>query len=183
MATKCFVYIATSLDGFIARENGALDWLPQGETNDGEDFGYLRFFELIDTLVMGSHSYEKVLSFGEWPCTDKKVVVLSSRNLSIPEDLEFNVEVLNLKPRDLVQHLSQQGSKHLYIDGGKTIQAFIREGLIDEMTITRVPILLGTGRPLFGPVDNDTICHHIETTAFTNGFVQSRYTIQRQNLK
>ncbi|MCA9930974.1 MAG: dihydrofolate reductase [Anaerolineales bacterium] len=181
---KASVYIATSLDGFIARENGDLDWLPgadgsQVEANpeDG-DFGYSAFIESVDVLVMGRGTFEKVLSFGgAWPYGDKRVVVLSSRLTRLPDNLPQTVELKSGTPTDVVKELAASGAEHLYVDGGKTIQAFLNAGLIQELTITRIPVLIGSGLPLFGPVHKDLKLRHVETCVFSNGFVQSKYVV------
>lgn len=180
---KTSVYIATSLDGFIARKNGELDWLPgsdgshvESDQGDG-DFGYKAFMDSVDVLVMGRHTFEKVLSFGTWPYGSKRVVVLSSRLTQFPEGLPETVELKSGSPTELVKELAASDAQHLYIDGGKTIQAFINAGLIQELIITRIPVLIGSGIPLFGPIYKDLQLRHIETRAFTNGFVQSTYAI------
>ena len=181
---KASVYIATSLDGFIARENGALDWLPGGDgasSNDesnGEDFGYKAFMDSVDVLVIGRNTYETVLSFGQWPYGSKRVVVLSSTLARLANNLPPTVELKSCSPTELVQVLEVSGAKHLYIDGGKTIQGFLNAGLIQEIIITRIPILIGAGIPLFGPVNEDVKLRHIETRAFANGFVQSKYEVR-----
>jgi len=176
---KASVYIATSLDGFIARKNGALDWLPgaDGAANDStEDFGYQAFMDGVDHLVMGRNSFELVLSFGAWPY-EKPVTILSGSMKSLPPGLPDSVDLMNCSPQHLFQELEQRGRKSLYIDGGKTIQGFLSNRLIDELTLTRVPILLGEGIPLFGPLGKDIKLEHLETTSFPNGFVQSRYRV------
>ncbi len=180
---KASVYIATSLDGFIARENGDLDWLPgsDGSNGDGDsgdgDFGYKAFMDSVDVLVMGRNTFEKVLSFGAWPYGNKRVVVLSSRLTQLPDDLPETVELKSGSPTKLVQELAASGAQHLYIDGGKTIQTFLNAGLIQELIITRIPILIGRGIPLFGPVHQDLQLVHVETYIFSNGFVQSKYVV------
>lgn len=178
MGIKCSVFIATSLDGFIARKNGELDWLPgsDGAMND-EDHGYAEFFASIDTLVIGHNTYELVLGFGEWPYRGKKVVVLSSRFPNTPTRLADGVEGSSASPAELVNLLAACGSRYVYVDGGKTIQSFLQAGLIDEMTITRVPILLGEGIPLFGPLAQDVRLQHESTISFASGLVQSRYKV------
>jgi dihydrofolate reductase len=174
---KATVYIATSVDGFIARENGSVDWLPTGESASGEDYGYHDFMNSVDALVMGRNTYELVLSFGSWPYGEKPVVVLSSQQLEIPEDISNTVSVLSASPSEVVQRLAEQGYEHLYIDGGKTIQGFLREGLIQKIIITKVPILIGSGIPLFGTLPQDIRLRHIETLQFDNGLVQSKYEV------
>jgi dihydrofolate reductase len=173
---KASVYIATSIDGFIARPNGDIDWLTVDELA-GEDYGYQAFIDTVDVLVMGRHSFEKVLSFGVWPYEGKRVVVLSSRQLELPEHLSGKVEALNLSPPELTTHLAAQGATHLYIDGGQTIRGFLQAGLIDQLIITRIPILIGEGIPLFGSLPSDIKLKHLETQTFQNGLVQSRYAV------
>ncbi|QDV52715.1 dihydrofolate reductase family protein [Gimesia fumaroli] len=176
------VYIATSLDGFIARENGNLDWLPGSDgtsEQSEEDFGYHEFMDSVDVLIMGRKTFETVLSFEiEWPYSEKQVIVLSSQPLQIPNDLPATVESSTSSPAELIQQLSEKGYQRAYIDGGKTIQSFLNAGLIQDMIITRIPVLIGSGIPLFGPVDNDRKLRHINTRTFENGFVQSEYELE-----
>lgn len=176
---KASVYIAASLDGFIARENGDLDWLPGAAGEAGqEDYGYQAFISTVDVLVMGRSTFEKVLTFGDWPYTGKAVVVLSHGLLAIPEKLASGVEASSLAPRALLDELDRRGLRHAYVDGGRTIQGFLREGLIDELTVTTVPVLLGGGIPLFGPLTQDIRLRHLETRAYPNGLVQNRYALR-----
>lgn len=178
MDIKCSVFIATSLDGFIARRNGAIDWLTDpSNANAGEDYGYKEFINSVDTLVMGRKTYELALTFGEWPYTGKKVVVLSSASPKVPEQLSGSVEILSGPPDELVGRLSQRGARHLYVDGGVTIQGFLKAGLIDEMIITQIPILIGDGIPLFGILEQDIRFRLIETKTYQSGFVQSKYQV------
>lgn len=176
---KVSVYIATSLDGFIARADGTLDWLPVGSDEaTGDDYGYHEFMDSVDYLVMGRNTFEVVLGFGgEWPYGQKRVVVLTSRPLELPADLTEMVETMSGSPREVTDRLAERGAKHLYIDGGQTIQRFLTEGLIQQLIITRIPVLIGDGIPLFGPLPNDVKLKHIETQSFANGMVQSRYEV------
>jgi len=177
---KASVYIATSLDGFIARENGELDWLPQpgDDAENGEDYGYRAFMDSVDALVMGRNTYETVLSFGgQWPYGGKPVIVLSSGLVDIPESIASTVESTSDSPAELVERLSARGMNHLYIDGGKTIQSFLNAGLIRQLIITRIPVLIGSGIPLFGPLEQDIKLDHIRTRAFASGMVQSAYEV------
>ena len=177
MAVKISVYIATSADGFIARKNGDIDWLPPG-SESGEDYGYAEFMSAIDHIVMGRNSFEKVITFGAWPY-DKKVIVLTSRDLTLPPNLADKVEPLHLSPRELIQEMDIRGAKGIYLDGGVAIQRFLREGLVDEMTITTIPVLIGEGLPLFSATGKDIKLELINSTAFRNGFVQNKYKIYK----
>ena len=184
---KASVYIATSLDGFIARENGGLDWLEgggegsndevNGDKRQGEDYGYKAFMNSVDALVMGRNTYEKVRSFGGWTYGDKPVVVLSSRLVEIPEHLSKTVEAMSGSPGEVVARLSERGMKHLYIDGGVTLQRFLRAGLIQRLIITRIPVLIGAGIPLFGPLGGDIKLRHVRTQSYPSGLVQSEYEV------
>ena len=169
---KASVFIATSIDGFIARENGALDWLP----TDGEPHGYEEFMATVDALVMGRKTFETVLTFGSWPF-DKPVVVLTSKPSELAAPPGARCEMMDGTPQEIVDRLAKHGMKHLYIDGGDTIRRFLEAGLIQRMTITRIPVLLGTGIPLFGPFGRDIRLEHIATRAYPSGLVQSEYAI------
>lgn len=177
---KFSVYIATSLDGFIARPDGGLDWLPQPQAApDGEDYGYQAFSDSIDTLVMGRATYEKALTFGAWPYEGKRTVVLSSGQPAIPNHLKPHVETTGLLPHALAEHLVKTGSRSVYVDGGKTIQSFLRAGLIDEITLTMVPVLIGSGLPLFGPIEADVRLELMSSRSFADGLVQSTYRVRK----
>ncbi len=177
MTLQTSVYIATTLDGFIARAGGSLDWL---EHDSGEaDYGFNAFMTSIDCLVIGRITFEKVLGFGDWPYSGKHVIVPSTNlsNNDIPEELRAGVEVVNGNPADLLAALEARGFKHAWVDGGDTIQRFLRAGLIDEITISRIPILIGNGIPLFGVIDGDIRLSHVSTTSFDSGLVQSLYRV------
>lgn len=178
---KTSVYIATSLDGFIAREDGALDWLPgsDGQDDTDEDYGFHAFMAGIDTLVMGRNTYELVLSSGQWPYGGKRVIVLSNTLDKLADELPDTVELKAGPPTALAAQLQASGTQHLYVDGGKTIQGFLKAGLIDEIIITRVPVLIGRGLALFGPLEQDITVQHLQTRTYDNGFVQSRYAIKK----
>lgn len=174
MTVKVSVYIATSLDGFIARKNGDIDWLTGG--GSGEDYGYTEFMSTINYVVMGRNTYEKVLTFGGWGY-EKKVIVLSSKQIEIKDKLKDKVEALNLPPKKLVKELEKRKVKHIYLDGGVTIQRFLREGLVDEMTITTIPVLIGEGLPLFGSLEKDIKLKLLKSESFKSGFVQNKYKV------
>jgi dihydrofolate reductase len=166
------------LDGFIARENGDLDWLPAGGgVSADEDYGYKTFMSTVDALVMGRHTYEKVRTFGDWPYGDKPVVVLSTRQLTIPPFLAKSVESMSGTPAEVLARLAARGARHLYVDGGKTIQLFLDAGAIQRLIITRIPVLIGQGIPLFGPLQRDVRLRHIETRQYASGLVQSEYEV------
>lgn len=169
------VFIATSLDGFIARSNGDIDWLPAVEA--GEDYGYHAFVAGINAIVMGRASYEKVLSFGEWPYGATPVVVLSTRALTIPPEHADRVVQMRGAPAEIVAQCAARGWHELYVDGGATIQRFLAAGLVDRLIVTRVPVLLGEGLPLFGPTGRDLRVAHVKTHAYPNGLVQSEYRV------
>lgn len=171
------VFIATSLDGFIARPDGAIDWLTSGPQLEGEDFGYEAFMADVDLLVMGRHTFEQVLTFPEWPYGQRRVVVLTSHAWEAPEHLRATVSVRGGRPGDLVAGFEAEGVRHVYLDGGVAIQRFLAAGLVDDLTITRVPVLLGAGRPLFGGLSGDLRVQHDGTRVFANGYVQSQYRL------
>lgn len=179
MTIKTSVFIATSLDGFIARKDGSIDWLESASAAvpPGEDSGYEAFIGSVDVLVMGRYTYEQVLTFGKWPYGDKRVVVLSGKPIEIPADISRTATASSKTPQALVDQLASEGAKHLYIDGGITIQRFLRAGLIDELTITVIPVLIGEGKPLFGPLEKDIALTYLSTEAYECGFVQNRYSV------
>ena len=173
------VFIAASVDGYIARTGGEIDWLTKFQAGN-EDTGYDAFMRSIDGLVMGRGTFETALSFGAWPY-EKPVVVLS-KSLSqrdLRADLDGKVRILSVSPRPLVHALAAEGWKRAYVDGGKVIQSFLREGLISDIVLTRVPVLLGQGISLFGGMEGDVALRHTETLTFGSGLVQSRYEVVR----
>jgi dihydrofolate reductase len=168
-----FVYIATSLDGYIARKDGSLDWLVNIDNPEKSDYGFSKFITQIDAVVIGRGTYEVVAGFRPWPY-NKPVFVLSTTLK--PEYIEsINVEIFSKDPSELVSYLNSKGLNNLYIDGGKTIQGFLSQNLIDNLIISKIPVLLGSGIPLFGEIDNDISFTHINTTVFKNGIVKSHY--------
>ena len=170
---KASVFIATSLDGFIARANGDLDWLPPG---GGEEHGYEAFIATVDALVIGRKTYETVLGFDTWPYGEKPVYVLSTRALA-PAPPGARVERMSGTPAGIVSQLAARGVGHAYVDGGITIQGFLQAGLIQRLVITRIPVLLGTGIPLFGALDRDIALRHVGTRQYASGLVQSEYVV------
>lgn len=171
------VFIATSLDGFIARENGDIDWLLKHDQAD-EDHGYDDFIKDIDVIVMGRGTFEAVLSMGDWFYT-RPVLVLSAHlaQQEVPSELNGKVRFSDQKPKKAMAMLQSEGVRRAYVDGGRIIQSFIELGMISDMVITNVPILLGTGRPLFGGCQRDVALAHKGTRSFPSGLVQSRYDV------
>lgn len=170
------VFIATSLDGFIARLDGRLDWLP---TDGGEPHGYDEFIQSIDAIVIGRGTFETVLGYESWPYETKPVFVLSSRLKSVDVPDGAVCELMAGDPAEIVARLSARGFRRIYVDGGDTIRRFLRRGLIQRLTITRVPILLGAGIPLFGQLDRDIRLDHVVTHSYPSGLVTSTYAVVR----
>ena len=167
------VFIAASLDGFIARDDGSIDWLTGFDNPDNNDYGYKEFIARIDAIVMGRNTFEFARKIEPWPHA-RPVFVLST-TLDPSRHGSEKFEILNAQPGDAVRDLGSRGFNNLYIDGGKTIQRFLAGDLIDELTITRVPILLGSGIPLFGALDKELAFRHINTIAYPNGLLKSTY--------
>jgi len=170
---KTIVYIGTSLDGFIARKDGDIDWLTKFANEEAIN-AYKELLNRIDSIVIGRGTFDKVLTFPLWPY-EKKVFVLSSSIKQIPEKVTDKVTILSKKPAALLNYLTEKGFSSIYIDGGKVIQDFLRENLIDELIISRVPIIIGTGIPLFGYLDTDIYFDHIKTVIASNGLVRNYY--------
>jgi dihydrofolate reductase len=181
MSTTCSVFIATSLDGYIARSDGSIDWLERADAAvpGGEDCGYADFMQTVDAIVMGRATFDKVLSFPDWPYGSLPVYVLSTTLRCRPAGVPDTVHVLSATPHDVVECAAEAGHRHLYIDGGRTIQGFLRAGLINELTITVTPILLGSGLRLFGDLPAERDLRLLSSKAFTFGFVQSHYAVCR----
>jgi dihydrofolate reductase len=168
------VFIGTSVDGFIARPNGDLDFLPPG---GGEPHGFDEFMASVDALVMGRKTFETVLTFASWPYGRKPVVVLSSRPLDLSAARGGIVEQMAGPPAEIVSNLASRGVHHIYVDGGITIQQFLRAGLIQRLIITRVPVLIGDGIPLFGTLPGDILLRHVATQHYPSGLVKTEYHV------
>src|SRR3979411_732107 len=168
------VFVGTSVDGFMARPNGDLDFLPEG---GGEPHGYNEFIATVDAIVLGRKSFERVLSFQPWPYGEKRVVVLSSSPVDLAAAKGGRVEQMAGTPAEIVWQLGARVDDHLYIDGGLTIQRFLRAGLIQRLIITRVPVLIGEGVALFGRLPNDVRLEHVATRHYASGLVQSEYRV------
>jgi dihydrofolate reductase len=170
---KLSVFVGTSLDGFIARRNGEYDFLP---VDGGEPHGYDEFMSSVDTIVMGRNTFEVVAKLVGWPYHNKRVVVLSRRPLNL-SGINAPVEQMSGEPAQIAHRLSAGGAKHVYVDGGLTVQEFLRAGQIHELTITRVPVLIGEGISLFGRVPKDINLRHINTRQYESGLVTSQYEV------
>lgn len=170
------VFVGTSLDGFLARPDGTLDFLPEG--GDVESHGYEELMASVDALVMGRNTFETVLSFGGgWPYGEKRVVVLSNRPIDLSTIQGGVVEQMAGAPADIVSRLAARGVHRLYVDGGITVQNFLRAGLVQRLIVTRVPVLIGEGIPLFGRLPHDIRLTHVATRSFPSGLVQSEYEV------
>ncbi len=173
------VFIATSLDGFIARDDGDIAWLLERD-DPAEDHGYAEFIADKDMIVMGRGSYEKIVTLGEW-FYDRPVLVLSRQlaDQPVPDGLQGKVRFSGLSPADAMLELAAQGVRRVYVDGGQIIQSFLREGLIADLVVTTVPVLLGSGRPLFGTLRHDVSLSLESCRHFPSGLVQSTYRVLR----
>ena len=176
---ECAVFVGVSLDGFIARPTGDLDWLMGEGGGDSGEYGYNEFIAGIDAIVMGRRTFEKVMTFDKWCYGTKRVVVLSKQSLDLTVAKAHGgvVELMSGPPADIVSRLAASGACHLYVDGGVTIQQFLRAGLIHRLIISRLPVLIGEGIPLFGSLPRDIHLRHIATRTYPGGMVQSEYHV------
>lgn len=176
---ECAIFVGVSLDGFIARPNGDLDWLMGEGGGDSAEYGYNEFVAGIDAIVMGRKTFEKVLTLEKWYYGSKRLVVLSHRpvDLTIARARGGVVEQMAGSPKEITAQLAASGASRLYVDGGITIQEFLRAGLIQRFILSRLPILIGEGIPLFGPLPHDIRLHHVATRTFSGGMVQSEYRV------
>lgn len=173
---KISVYIATSIDGYIAKKDDGLDWLetfsPPPETPN-EDYGFKKFLNQIDALVMGKNTYKIASSANIWPYEGKRVIVLSSTLSSVCDKAEIYAGDI----QHLIKKLWMEGIKYIYVDGGKTISQFLNAGLIDKLIISLIPIILGSGIPLFNNILKESWCRLISSQSYSNGLIQTRYEI------
>jgi dihydrofolate reductase len=168
MAVRFVVFIAVSLDGFIARPDGRLDWL---EPFEGEEHGYAAFFAGLDALVIGRGTYDTVVGFPKWPYGEKRVIVCTSRTA----DPRHGEELWSGAPRPLAERLEREGVRRVYVDGGALVRSFLREGLVEELTMNIVPLILGSGRPLFANGLPEIPLRFVESKSLPSGIVQIRY--------
>ena len=169
---KISIYIAASIDGYIARKDGGLDWLEYGHVGD-EDYGFKKFINGIDALVLGRNTYDVVSGFGEWPYKGKRVIVLSNTLKEVRKEAELFCGQLT----DLASMLHSEGVKHVWVDGGITVSKFLESGLVDDITISVIATVLGSGIPLFSPMNREHKCHLISTQSYPSGLVQLKYEV------
>jgi dihydrofolate reductase len=172
-AVRASVFVGVSVDGFLARADGALDFLDAGGE---EPHGYDEFFASVDALVIGRKTFETVLGFGGWAYGSKPVFVLTSRPLS-PAPPEAMVERVVGTPAAILDTIGTRGLGHVYVDGANTIRQFLAAGLIQRLIVTRVPVLIGSGIPLFGALQEDILLRHVATRTFAGGLVQTEYAV------
>jgi len=169
------VFIAASLDGYIADKDGGLDWLNSIPNPDNIDMGYGEFTSRIDALIMGRTTFETVCSYDiDWPYL-KPVFVLSNTLTEISEKFKDKAQLVKGPLINILEQIHQKGLYRLYIDGGATIQSFLREDLIDEMIITIIPILLGGGSPLFSDLPTELDFECTESKVYLNKIAQNHF--------
>lgn len=172
MAPTCVVYIAATLDGFIARSDGKIDWLSTVE-RPGEDYGFAAFFATVDTLVMGRKTYDAVAAFPDWPFAGKRVVVMTHS----PPTAKHGERFFAGDVRALYEELVRDGAERVYVDGGMALSQFVAAGLVSEVTVSVIPLLLGEGTRLTQPLGRDVKLALASTKAFESGLVQLRYLV------
>jgi len=171
---KLSVFVGISVDGFLARKNGEFDFLsPAGDV----PHGFEEFYASVDALVMGRNTFETMLTLGPWPFEKKRVVVLSSRPVDLSPARDGVVEQMGGAPEEIVAKLAADGVQHVYLDGGVTIQGFLRAGFVHRIIVTRVPVLIGEGIPLFGALPHDVQLRHVRTQSYSTGLVQTEYEV------
>lgn len=182
MEKKNIVFIARSLDGFIAGKNGELDWLHSIPNPDNDDMGYQALMDEVDAILMGRTTYQTVLGFDcPWPYK-KHVFVLSNTLKEVPEDLAGQVTLLSGSVHSILEKIHAKGYNTLYIDGGRTIQQFLQEDVIDELRLTTIPILLGGGFSLFGDLKKPLEFEHVKSEVFLNQIVQDTYRRKKNDI-
>lgn len=173
--TRNSIFIATSIDGYIADKDGKIDFLHSIPNPEHDDMGYADFMQRIDAIIMGRNTFETVCGFEiEWPYS-KPVFVLSRSLKEIPSPHHKNAQLVQGELEEVLHKIHAQGYHQLYIDGGQCIQSFFQEDLIDEMIVTQIPVLLGGGIPLFGALPSSLGFRCIESKIFLDQVVQNRF--------
>ena len=173
---KISVYIATSIDGYIARQDGNIDWLNCVQGFE-EDYGFHDFFDSIDALIMGRKTYESIMSFSTWPYQGKRVVVLSNTLKSVRDEAELYQGSLT----QLASNLYSDGIQHVWADGSAAVSEYLNLGLVDRMIISLIPIVLGSGIPLFKSIGKEVPCRLLSSQSYPSGLVQLRYQLCQQD--
>lgn len=183
---KCSVFIATSADGYIATADGGVEWLDTSgkvdvDMGDEADMGFVNYIASVDCMIMGRKCMEKLSSFNlspeQWPYGDIRIIVLSNTRKQEPRNLKGKVEMYSGEIPALISQLETEGYRYVYVDGGTTITYFLNLMLINEMTITKAPILLGEGIPLFGKTNNHIKLEDAQATSYPNDFIQIKYNV------
>lgn len=169
---KISIYIAMSIDGYIAKKDGNLNWLEYGHTGD-EDYGFKKFIDSVDALVLGRNTYEVVSGFDKWPYEGKRVVVVSNTLNKVRNEAELFCGQLT----HLATMLHSEGIKHMWIDGGITVSKFLEAGLVDDITISVIAMVLGSGIPLFSTMNREHKCRLLSTQSYPSGLVQLKYEV------
>ncbi|MFD2834731.1 dihydrofolate reductase family protein [Gramella sp. AN32] len=173
------VFIATSIEGYIADKNGGIDWLHSIPYPHNYDMGYTNFIKGIDAILMGRKTFETVLRFDiDWPY-NQPVFVLSNKLNEIPDSLQGKAFLIKGSLTKIIRQIHEKGYYRLYIDGGTTIRNFLKEDLIDEMILTTIPILLGGGTSLFSELPNKIKFELIGTKTYLNQIIQNHYKRQK----
>lgn len=173
------MFIACSIDGYISDVKNSLEWLNSIPNPEQNDMGYASFMTNVDAIIMGRKTYETIAKMDiEWPYA-VPVFILSRRLTSVLPNLNAQIELMKGSPNNILQTIRSKGYNQLYIDGGNTIQQFLSYDLIDELTITTMPLLLGGGSPLFGPLINPLHFELVKSEVFLSQIVQSTYTRKR----
>lgn len=169
---RAVVFVGQSLDGYIARSDGSLDFLDVPGAN--EDHGFVAVMDSVDAMVMGRDTYDFVEAYGAWPFGDKPVFVLTHRPVDDPPE---TVEVLDLPPLEVAAELDRRGIDRVYVDGGRTIQSFLDAGLVERLIITTVPVLIGSGISLFGDTTDDIALRLVDVRGLGGGLTQATYDV------
>jgi dihydrofolate reductase len=170
---KISIYIATSIDGYIARKDGSLDWLEYGHEGGDEDYGFKKFFNSVDALILGRNTYEVVSGFEKWPYEGKRVIVLTRTLKEVRQEAELFCGELS----ELLSKLHSENIKHVWVDGGVTASNFLEAGLVDFLTISVIAMVLGSGIPLFSLMNKESKCRLLNTQSYPSGLVQLNYEV------